>query len=208
MLLSVGIVSSCKQSESKKIDFKIECIQTIIIDTINSPKIAVLCKFTNHSDINLCFGNRYWQETDGVPMSGLVLSDNSSNDVSVNLGSILHSKYFVVPKGKAKHLIFIFSLHMGDSAMRRHFNIFKNRYFNEFGIGWPFQLVKNCKFNYLSGMDFGTKNLVSNEYSHVYFVDSLLNVSRNDSIPKYLNDMLSEDAGRLIIELDSLSDLE
>ena len=206
MLLTICSVCSCKHSDPSA-DVKIECIQTIVLDTIYSPKIAVLCKFTNRSEFNVCFGNRYYQETDDISTSGLILSDDSFKDASVNLGSILHSKYFVVPKYKSRHLIFIFSPILGDSAMRNKYNMAQNHYYDEYGIGWPFQLVKNCKFKYLSWIDNQTSNKVSNEYQSVFFIDSLLIVNRKDSLPKY-NDILSEDARRMIIKLDSLSDLK
>lgn len=201
-------VLSCKYNEQKAGNFTIECIQTIVIDTVYSPKIKVLCKFTNRSDFNICFGNRYYQETDGIPTSGLILSDDSNKVANVNLGSILHSKYFVVPKGKSRHVIFLYSPLIGDSVMRNKYNMARNHYYQEYVNGWPIQLLKNCKLKYLSWIDEETRINVSKEYGHVFFVDSLQNVNRKDSLPKYSIDILSEDASRMIIELDSISDLK
>ena len=194
---------SCNSREQKLKDFRIQLIRAIVIDTVESPVIAFLCKFTNSSTADLYFGNRYYQETESF--SGFLLFDSSLNNARVRLGSSLHSKHFMVRRGESRHLLFVISPISGDSTTRLFYTSAKNYYSSKHGNGWPFQLIENSTFKYISRVDQqGNKN-VSHKSNDISYVDSTISIITNKIPVTYARDLLSEDAGRIVIELDSIS---
>ena len=192
-LLLICSTWSCRAYEQKPIDFKIQIIEAIVVDTVSSPVIAFICKFTNSTTVDLCFGNKYYQEMNSG--SSLVLFDSSLHSAPVLLGSILDSKYFVVRKGESRHLVFSISPLYVDSTILSFYTLARKYYDSEEGNDWPFQIVENSTFKYISRID--QKSYVRESYNsnEIILVDSTIQINMNKFPIKYVKNLSSEEAG-------------